>query len=252
MLIEKIIKYLLFNMKDCSIRIPKREYINVENELFKVRMDGLRPNIYCNLELNACGYLNNLLLPEYRVKLYSDEDSYIISSNGVIPFRWLFILRDYYYKTSEIIITYNTSKEEKLRLYKLYELRLLRLGRLIDTYYYLSKRNSRYSFSVIEGPDNRDESILNNGVIECLKDSKKYSSTEYKGYKLSLNEEGGILIDNIFMREWLKFNDNNSKKSNLIGEYYYKTSENIQLEELLVLYKSLEDQGCLLSDMRRY
>lgn len=237
---EPLIKNSLFS-------INYREYENEEKKIKKTlyfNFDDLENTfiakhcIKCNNEIEVLDY---------------DTDNCYFETNGIIPFRWLLMIKDFYWKESNVVELDEVNFNELLN-----DMPKIALDQIL-----INSRKTKVNCQIkINSDENHLWYTLDGKFSEytntILKDCNSYLSlcpTSNNNYKILYACEGGIEIFNKFIMDYIKFNHNysfsGSVRNELKGKDSYHTGKDVNHEELLCLYLALKDKGVLMDEFKK-
>jgi hypothetical protein len=178
------------------------------------------------------------------------ETTYTLTTQSCIPTRWLWIFKEFSEKPSAKICLL-----EKPNVYPI--LRRKDPETFREILWNIQSINGY--FKVITGPNNelwktsygitQDWSPSSKKVI---KDSESFICLG-KGYRQLPSPDGGILIDNPYVKQWMNFHHRIRNETGGTHRPYckgincYSTSKDITMEELRIMYMIFEKLGCQLS-----
>lgn len=247
-------RFLQQSMKNCKVIIPKYYFYNsdiFENDIMLLKNN----NGYLNFE-NKIEQLDILLKKNNKneMKLFEyNDDKYFFTTNNNIPYRWLLILKDFFWNDCkiEVINNYDITPNEKN-------------AKIIINNFFKNKKE--YSFKVLDETwqtGNGKFSLFSNRI---LKNCNKYSSlqTNNNNCYTELYGKCGITINNIFIHQYIDFVLNNeyysirdknklyfSKDNYVTSINEYKTNKYINYEELYCLYLSLNKQNIITTKIKQ-
>lgn len=182
-----------------------------------------------------------------------DADNCYYETNGIIPFRWLLMVKDFYWKESTVVELDKINFNELLN-----EIPQIPLDEILT--------NSRKTKIDCRIKINSDESHLwytldgkfseyTNTILKSCNSYLSLSPTAVNNYKTLYACEGGIEIFNKFVMDYVKFNHNysysGSVRNELKGKDSYHTGKDVNHEELLCLYLALKDKGVSVEEFKK-
>jgi hypothetical protein len=183
------------------------------------------------------------------------DDDYILETKSCIPLRWLYIFKDFFEPAYENgIVSMKETPEWYPMLKKLEPVKLRELIYNVESI-------SGY-FKVFKGPDGKywetsniylkDWSPISKWVISETGSFECLGGSQY-GYRQLPSPEGGLIIDNPYVRIWMNFQHRIKNESGgsyrpyCKGYQSYSTGKDITMEELRIMYMIFEKLGCELS-----
>lgn len=242
----------------------KNEYFDplIENALFTVNYCEINNNDDIIKKIIFFRYkdLENIYIAKHLIN-YSDEfelkefdnDNYYFETTGIIPLRWLYIIKDFYWKHSEIQELTGINYTELLQ--KIPEITLKQI--LINS----RTTKKGYCFQVLNLDETKIWQTLDGELSEYTKkifeSCNSYLSlknyNEGNCYQKLYKAQGGVEIFNEFNKNYIKFNHNyfysGSCRNELKGKNKYYTGKDVNLEEILCFYLVLQDKGVSLSKL---
>lgn len=205
--------------------------------------------------------LENTFIAKHLIK-YSDEfelkefdyDNYYFETTGIIPLRWLYIIKDFYWKHSEIQELSEINYIEILN--KIPEIALNQI--LINSW----KTKNHYHFEVLnldktnkwQTLDGKFSKYTNDILTSCNSYLSLKNYVDGDCYKKLFAAEGGVEIFNKFIKDYMNFNHNyfycGSYRNEMKGNDKYHTGKDVNLEEILCFYLALKDKGVYVSELK--
>lgn len=191
---------------------------------------------------------------EMELKVY-DDDNYYFETTGLIPLRWLYMIKDFYWIHSKI-----EELPEINYLDLLTQIPQITLNQILMN----SKRTKKqYNFKVINSDDSKKWQTLNGQFSEYTKNILKscnsfmslQNTDNFNCYRELYAYEGGVLIQNKFLDDYLKFNHNYSYagcyRNEMKGHDSYCTGKDVNHEEILCFYLALKNKGVCVSELEK-
>ena len=238
---EPLIENALFTINYCEINNNDN---SIKKKIICFRYKDLE-NIFIAKHLMDCS--NEFELKEF------DDDNYYFETTGIIPLRWLYMIKDFYWKHSEIQELTEINYSELLQ--KIPEIALNQI--LLNSW----KTKKTYCFQVINLDESKLWQTLNGEFSEytkkIIKSCNSYLSLRNNdtrdSYQRLFAYEGGVEIFNNYIKDYIKFNHNyfysGSFRNEMKGKTNYRTGKDINLEEILCFYLALKDKGVSLSKL---
>ena len=257
---------ITFNSKILKKELDKdyRRIPIAENPLFQVyyyeyKEENKKVIIFEHKDLPNINISHYLIPKKYEYELDINNDTTSFRTTGKIPYRWLLMLKDFHWKDSNVIPLEEIDFEPLLK-----EIPNQAFNNIMNS----SKSSSSLSIKVNNPNDSKNLGRLKNqkdypvnywetfdgyftpytkeileqcNKYECLKPIKGHSNP----YKRLYAAEGGIEIFTEEIEHYLKFNHSfpysGSVRNECKGRSTYRTSKDVNIEELTCLYLALKD-----------
>jgi len=192
---------------------------------------------------------------EYNILEY-DEYNYYIDTQGSIPYRWLLMIKDFYWKNSTVE---KLEKNDYLELIN--KLPQITFEQILNNSHRI-KSQSQYYFEINSINKDKEWFTIDGKfspyaklILENLNNYSSLKSNSKNNYKPLYAYEGGILIENKFIADYTKFNHNypysGSIRNEVKGNKLYRTGKDVINEELLCLYLALKDNNVMVSEFKK-
>jgi hypothetical protein len=179
-------------------------------------------------------------------------DGFSLETKSYIPLRWLWIMKDFHSPATETALI--QPKE-----YPDFHSRIRSMNPLIFRELIQNLSSINGYFKVFSGHEGKNWETSNIYVKDWSAFSKwvMYESNHFyslgSGYRQLPSQEGGIILDNPFVRLWMNFHHRvrnetgGTHRPYCKGTHCYSTSKDITMEELRIMYMIFEKLGCQLS-----
>lgn len=245
---------------------PYNETHLINNPLFTIMCPNINStdkskfeNIYIDFkDLENTFIAKHLIKYDYNLKIqHVDEDRCSFQTNGIIPQRWLYIIKDFYWKDA-IVEEYESIDYKPL----LQNIPCITMEQIM---YNSLKTKQYYSFSVITADDEIQKWKTSNAYFseytqsildKCIKYESltniSHRNVREKPYRKLHTSEGGIEIINEYIKNYINYNWSRcgSIRNEVTGLDQYSTVRDVNLEELLCLHLALVDNNVSVSEIK--
>jgi len=230
----------------------------IHNPLFQMRyFENSNIIIFDHYNLPNISIAEYIIPPNFGYNIENENKDFVsFSTNGLIPTRWLYMIKDFHWEESDIELLPEINFEEKLK-----EIPEITFKKILSE---SRKKNSSMSFQVIN--DDKGNWYRNNKTYpdeywatfdgkftpyteKVLEECKNFESLKSNNfpYRTLFACEGGIEIFTDEQKTYLDFTHSfpfaGSIRNEIKGKNKYRTGKDVNCEELTCLFLALKKLG---------